>query len=156
MFQVPFWCVEVSTSIPCIKWSVCPCVLLFNVWRGRGFGLISMAWLRLHCCLLLSYLQFCVRLFPSCFRPLRKLDRTLVWVIVLVVVVTAPTWWVRFVRVVALVVLVFGGLCCCGYLCHFLGSFWCDCYGSSCWLLWISLALLPCRNPWYSVYLCYD
>ena len=104
MFQVSFCCAEVSTSIPRIKWSICSCVLLFNVWRGRGFDLISMWLLRLRCCLLLFYLQFCVRLFPFCFRSLRKLDRNWVQLVVLVAVDTAAPCRARFVRVVILVV----------------------------------------------------
>ena len=104
MFQESFWCVEVQTSVPHIKWSVCSRVLLFNVWRGRGFGLISIRLLRLRYCVLLFYLQFCVRLFPLFIRSLRKLDGNRVRWVILVAVGTAPPWGVRPVRVIVLVV----------------------------------------------------
>ena len=104
MFQVSFWCVEVWTSNPHIKWSVCSCVLLFDVWRGCGFGLISIRLLRLRYCLLLFYLQFCVRLFLLYIRSLRKFDGNWVQLVILVTVGTAPPWGVRPVRVILLVV----------------------------------------------------
>ena len=104
MFQESFWCAEVPTLVPDIKWSVCSCVLLFNALRGRGFGLISIRLLRLCYCLLLFYLQFCVRLFPLFIRSLRKLDGNCVQLIVLVAVGTTPLWGVRSVRVIVLLV----------------------------------------------------
>ena len=104
MFQESFWCVEIQTLVPRIKWSVCSRVLLFNVWRGRGFGLISIRLWRLRYCLLLFYLQFCVRLFPLFIRSLRKLDGNCVQLVVLLAVGTAPPWGVRPVQVIVLIV----------------------------------------------------
>ena len=71
---------------------------------GVVFVLISIRLLRLRYCLLLFYLQFCVRLFPLFIRSLRKLDGNHVQWVVLVAVVTAPPWGVRPVRVIVLVI----------------------------------------------------
>ena len=65
--------------------------------------MIFIRLLRLHYCLLLFYLRFCVWLFPLFIRSLRKLDGNCVQLIVLVAVDTAPLWGVRLVREIMLV-----------------------------------------------------
>ena len=72
--------------------------------RGRGFDLIFIRLLTLRYCLLLFYLQFCVRLFPLFIQSLRKLGRNCVQLVILVAVGAAPPWGVRPVRVIMFVV----------------------------------------------------
>ena len=79
-------------------------MLLFNVLRGCGFGLIFIRLLRLCYCLLLFYLQFCVQLFPLFIRSLCKLDGNCVQLVILVAIGTAHPWGVRSVKVIVLVV----------------------------------------------------
>ena len=84
MWSVVYTCIVVLLFAVVYSSVLVCCCLMYE--GGVVFGLISVRLLRLRYCLLLFYLQFCVRLFPLFIRSLRKLDGNRVQLVILVAV----------------------------------------------------------------------